>query len=345
MRAVVYAGPRRVEVRDVAPPGPPKDGEALVRVSTSGICGTDLHLISGDVPDVDVGSVLGHEFVGEVIAVGEGVRRHAIGDVVMASDFTACGHCRQCRRADHWHCPQRAFFGSGRAFGPATAGGQAEQVLVPNADTTLERLPPGCSAEAGVLIGDNLATAWAALARSRLVAGERVVVIGGGAVGQLTSLCALALGAGRVIVVEPNERRRSLVAAQGGIPITPEEAAGLVSDLTDGDGADVVVDAVGGSHILDSAAALVRPGGRVASVGVPGAEQWSMPVARSFRRELSLSFVIGNSIPIRLQLIDMILGGALDPTIVVDSRVSLDAAPDAYQRLLAQQHLKTIIEL
>ena len=113
MRAVVYRGPGRVAIEQVADPSIIESTDAIVRVTLAGICGTDLHAIKGDFPGVEPGTVLGHEFVGEVIEIGQAVRRIRRGDEVMASDFTACGQCRWCDRQEHWHCGVRAFFGTG----------------------------------------------------------------------------------------------------------------------------------------------------------------------------------------------------------------------------------------
>ena len=203
MRAVVFEAPGVTSVREVPGPELVHAEDALIRVTLAGICGTDLHVVAGHFKGVAPGMVIGHEFVGDVIAVGAGVSRIKVGDHVVASDFTACGACRWCARGDHWECPDRAFFGTGESFGPALSGAQAEIVRAPFADTTLARVPPGVSDEAAILVSDNLATGWAAIERARLEPGESVAVIGGGAVGQLASLAAQAAGAAGVVLVEP----------------------------------------------------------------------------------------------------------------------------------------------
>jgi alcohol dehydrogenase len=345
MRAVVFAGTDRVAVEHVADPPAPGPGEALVRVSLAGICGTDLHVIHGDFPGVSPGMVIGHEFVGRVEAIGTGVHRLAVGDTVMTSDFTACGRCRWCDRRSHWHCEQRAFFGTGTYFGPALAGAQAERVLVPHADTTLAPLPSNFPPEAAILIGDNLATAWSALERARFQPGECVAVVGGGPIGQLTAHCALAAGAGAVVLVEPNAARRSLAERAGALTASPDDAPRLLRALTHGDGADVVIEAVGLNATLDSSLGLVRNAGRVVSAGAHASEHWQFPVAAGFRNEATVSFVIGDPIRTRDQLARMVIGGAIDPSFVIDSRVSLDDAPAAYDALRAQTRMKVLIDL
>jgi alcohol dehydrogenase len=343
MRAVVYEAPGKVALADVPRPTIVDSTDAMVRVTHAGICGTDLHAVRGDFPGMVPGAIVGHEFVGEVVEVGRAVQRIHLGDAVMSSDFTACGRCRWCDRAEHWQCGERAFFGTGTAFGPFLAGAQAEYVRVPHADRTLGLLPAGCSPEAALLMGDNLATGWVAVERAGLEAGERVVVIGGGAVGQLTALAAQTAGAGLVVVVEPHEGRRAFARSQGSLAAHPDEALALVHKLTDGDGADVVVEAVGGNAPLDLAMALVRARGRVVSVGAHASETWGFAVGRAFREELSLSFAIGDGIRLRRKLTGLVTAGAIDPTVVIDARGRLEDAPALYGLLTTQQRLKAVI--
>jgi len=344
MRAIVYQGPEIVAPRDVPPPQLEHPGDALVRVDLAGICGTDLHVIAGDFSGIQPGAIIGHEFVGEVIAIGSAVGRFKIGNRVMSSDFTACGHCRWCDRGDHWECQERAFFGTGTCFGPALHGAQAEIVRVPHADTTLGLMPKGCSDEAAILLGDNLATGWAAVERGLLSPGEIVAVIGGGSVGQLASLSAQAAGAGAVVVIEPSETRRAFARANGSLAASPEEARSLVDRLTDGDGVDLVVEAVGAAATLTAGFELVRKRGRIISVGAHAGESWPFPLARSFANELTLGFAIGDSIRLRPRLLSLITTGALDPTVVVDRRVGFAGAAQAYADLKAQKIMKAVID-
>src|SRR5271163_959837 len=280
MRAIVFEKTGTVALRDAQAPRLIEPDDALVRVTLAGICGTDLHVVAGDFKGLEPGAIIGHEFVGDAIAVGAGVRRIAVGDHVTASDFTACGHCRWCARGDHSECAHRGFFGTGESFGPPLSGAQAEIVRVPNAETTLAKLPRGCSDEAAILISDNLATGWAAIERARLEAGESVAVVGGGAVGQLASLCAQVAGASAVVVIEPNEQRRNFARTHGALAAPPGEALKLIGKLTEGDGVDIVIEAVGSPATLTRAFDLVRRRGRVVSVGAHAAEQWPLPLAR-----------------------------------------------------------------
>jgi alcohol dehydrogenase len=344
MRAIVFEGPGIVALRDAPTPELLNPMDALVRVTLAGICGTDLHVVAGHFKGVTPGAVVGHEFVGDVIAVGAGVSQIKIGDHVVASDFTACGTCRWCARGDHWECAERAFFGTGESFGPALSGGQAEVVRAPFADTTLARIPKDVSDEAAILVSDNLATGWAAFERARLEPGESVAIIGGGAVGQLASLVAQACGASAVVVIEPDETRRRFARANGALPADPREARALIDRLTDGDGADVVVEAVGAPATLASAFDLVRKRGRIVSVGAHATEQWPMPLARCFADEITVSFAIGDAIRLRPRLFALIRSGVLDPAVVVEKRLTMEQVPDGYRQLKEQRILKAVVD-
>jgi alcohol dehydrogenase len=344
MNAIVFDAKNRVRVQMVPQPELIEPTDALVRVTLCGICGTDLHLVGGDFAGIADGTVVGHEFVGEVVDVGAAVRTVRAGDRVCASDFCACGLCRWCARGEHWECAERRFFGSGRAFGPDLRGAQTEFVRVPFADVTLAVVPPQCSDESAILVCDNLPTGWAAVDLGQLAAGETVAVIGGGPIGQLAALCAQTVGAAAVVVVEPNERRRNFAAERGSIAVEPDAAASFVKDITGGDGADLVIEAAGSVATLDAAFSLVRNRGRIVSVAAHATPAWSFPLARAFTAEISLRFAIGDAIRYRRKLFTLIASGILDVDAVISERVSFSNAPQAYERMAKQQTLKAVID-
>jgi alcohol dehydrogenase len=345
MRAVVYEGEGRVAIRDVPEPRIEAPTDALVRVSMAGICGTDLHAIAGHFHGMRAGDVVGHEFTGGIIKVGEAVTKLAVGDHVMSSDFCSCGKCPDCGRGDNWQCPDRRFFGTGEAFGPRLSGAQAEIVRVPFADSTLAKIPKGCSDAAAILIGDNLATGWAAVERGELKPGDIVAVQGGGAVGQLASLSAQAAGAGAVILIEPSAARRDLARRNGAVAVHPDVAQQTIHALSGGEGADLVIEAVGAAPVFTAAFGLVRRRGRIISVGAHANAEWPVPLADCFTRELTIGFAIGDSIRLRERLLRMIVCGTLDPTVVIDRRIRLNDVPAAYDALRRQENIKTLVEL
>jgi alcohol dehydrogenase len=341
VKAVLVTGPGQVTVASVPDPVIADPGDAIVRVRRAAVCGTDLHVTGAAVDRF----IPGHEFAGEVTEAGPAVTSVGPGDLVAGADYTACGTCWWCRRGDHWHCAQRRFFGTGAAFGPALEGAQAELVRVPHADVVLRPVPAGISLDAAAFLGDTLATGYAAVQRAAFRPGDTLAVLGGGPVGQLMSLVAQACSAGAVLVVEPVAARRELAAASGALTAEPEAARALVNQLTDGRGADAVLDAVGGELGLDSALGLVRSGGTVVSAGLHPETTWSLPAERAFARELTVRFAIGDFMRDAGPLLALLRSGVVDPLPVVSERIGLDDVPGAYQRMRERTTLKPLIVL
>jgi alcohol dehydrogenase len=345
MQAVVWDGPDRVSLCAVPDPGPTRDTDAVVAVRLAAVCGTDLHVAAGHTPGMRPGTVLGHEFVGTVVAAGAGVRRVAVGTQVMGSDFTACGVCWWCERGEHWHCTHRQFFGTGGVFGPELAGAQAQFVRVPFADTVLAPLPAGVDDADALLAGDNLATGWIAWERGNTRPGDVVAVIGGGPVGQLAALCAQTIGVAVVVVSDPVAARRDLARAHGAVGAHPDELRALLDELTAGRGADVVVEAVGTPVGLELALRAVRRAGVVVSVGAHTEQTWLLPLAAAFAGEITLTFAIGDPIRARRTLLPLLSAGVLDPTFVVADTVPLGEAPSAYARMRERSAMKILLDV
>lgn len=345
MQAVVWDGPDRVALATVPDPVPRHESDAVVAVRLAGVCGTDLHLVSGHAPGMRPGTVLGHEFVGTVVAAGAAVRRVVVGTQVIGSDFTACGSCWWCDRGEHWSCTHRQFLGSGAVFGPELSGAQAQFVRVPFADTVLAALPEGVGSAAALLVGDNLATGWIAVERGEVRPGEVVAVLGAGPVGQLASLCAQTVGAAAVVVSDPVAARRRLAESQGAVGAHPEALRAVLDELTEGRGADVVIEAIGAPVGLDLALRAVRRRGRVVSVGAHTEDAWSLPLAACFADEITLRFAIGDPIRARRTLLPLLATRVLDPTFVVSDTLPLVAAAAAYSRMRAREAMKILLEI
>jgi alcohol dehydrogenase len=343
MRAVCFAGDGRVEVRSVRDPHVESPTDAVVRVEVAGVCGTDLHLLHDGDDRLPAGTVLGHEFVGEVTEVGAAVTTLGVGDRVVGSDIVACGLCWWCRRGDHWECRERRFFGSGAVFGPALDGAQAEAVRVPFADVSLAALPDAIPADRAVFLADVLPTGYAAARRAGVGPGDVVVVVGGGPVGQMASLAAQTCGAAAVVVSEPIPGRRAVADRLGGIGAPPDDIERLVGELTEGRGADVVIDAVGGDAPLRAAFAAARRRGTIVSVGVPRGPEFALPVDAAFRDELTLGFVIGDPIRHRDELLALVGTDLIDPSPVVTDVVPLQQAGEAYRRAEDGSSMKLLL--
>ncbi|HEX3614211.1 MAG TPA: alcohol dehydrogenase catalytic domain-containing protein [Sporichthyaceae bacterium] len=343
MRAIVFQAPGQVALTTVPDPVLLADTDALVQVRAAGICGTDLHVTGGHVTGMGPGTVLGHEFVGTVVAAGSALRRVGVGTEVGSGDFTACGVCWWCDRGSHWHCPHRQFFGTGTVFGPELPGAQAEFVRVPFADTVLSPLPHGVSDAAALLVGDNLATGWIACQDGGVRPADVVAVIGGGPVGQLVSLCAQVIGAAAVVVADPVGERRELARSNGAIGADPAELNIVLDELTDGRGADVVIEAVGIPVGLESALDAVRKGGTVVSVGAHAEPEWPLPLAAAFADEITLRFSIGDSIRARRSLLPLLAAGVLDPDFVFSHELTISQAVEGYSLMRDRAATKALL--
>jgi threonine dehydrogenase-like Zn-dependent dehydrogenase len=200
MRAVTFQAPGEVRVDDVPEPHLSSADEAIVQVEASGVCGSDLHIYHGRVA-VEPGFVLGHEYVGTVTAVGDGVGTVAVGDRVLGTYSTACGECFFCRRGDFHKCDNGRVFGHGATLG-SLRGAQAEQLLVPHADLTLRKVPQGMSDEVALFAGDVMGTGYHAVVECDVEPGAVVAVLGLGPVGLCAVQAALSEGAGSVVAVD-----------------------------------------------------------------------------------------------------------------------------------------------
>jgi alcohol dehydrogenase len=270
MRAVVYHGPGQKAWEEVPEPAIIDDGDAIVRVDTVTICGTDLHILKGDVPTVTDGRVLGHEAVGTVERVGVGVRTVQPGDRLLVSCITACGRCHYCRRGRYGQC----LGGGGWILGNTVNGTQAERVRVPFADTSTHPIPSGVSDEQVLMLADILPTGYEVGALNGCVSpGDVVAVVGAGPIGLSAIVAARLFSPATIVAIDLVEGRLDL-AKQFGADVTinngREDARDRILDLTDGFGADVAIEAVGLPGTFELCTRLIRPVGRVANVGVHG---------------------------------------------------------------------------
>lgn len=330
MKAVTLRSPRQIELAGAPWPEVQAPRDAVVRVTMTAICGTDLHPYRGEIPGFRPDTVMGHEFVGVVESVGDEVPPAlAPGTRVVASDLIACGRCWWCRLGHHYQCPDVSLFGYGEVVGSYVPGGQAEAVRVPFADTVLAPLPPDLDDEAALFVGDILATGWTAAVDGGVTDGDLVAVVGCGPVGLCAAMAATARGAATVVGVDPQPARRRAAIALGVVAVAPTDAAAVVRDLSEGRGADVVIEAVGTPAALWGALDLSRARGAVVAVGAHHAP-YELDTADAFARELTLRFAVGDPIRYAPDLLDLVRAGDLDATRVVSHRLSLDDAPAAY---------------
>lgn len=270
MKALVYGGPGKRSWDEVPEPQLKEPTDAIVRVDAVTICGTDLHILKGDVPTVEQGRILGHEAVGTIIEVGEAVGGVRPADRVLVSCISACGRCRFCRKSSYGQC----VGGGGWILGHRVDGTQAEFLRVPFADTSTYRLPDGVSDETALMLADILPTSYeVGVLNGKVGPGDTVVVVGAGPIGLAAITTARFFSPSHIIAVDPAESRREAARTFGAdlVAANDGEAAAVVSTATGGLGADVTIEAVGIPETFELCARLVRPGGHVANVGVHGA--------------------------------------------------------------------------
>lgn len=275
MKALVYHGPNQKAWEEVPNPQLVKATDVIVRMDATTICGTDLHILKGDVPAVTPGRILGHEGVGTVTEVGDSVANVAVGDRVIISCISACGSCSYCHRGLYSHClADEGASGIGWVFGHLIDGTQAEYVRVPFADNSLYKVPEGVSDEAAAMLSDILPTGFEIGVRyGDVQPGDVVAVIGAGPVGLAAIMTAGLYGAARVIALDLDENRRNVALSFGAtdaVDSGAEDWLDQVTALTDGLGVDVAIEAVGVPATFDACTRIVRPGGSVANVGVHG---------------------------------------------------------------------------
>ncbi|MFG2959035.1 zinc-dependent alcohol dehydrogenase family protein [Streptomyces sp. NPDC048291] len=269
MKAFVFHGPGQSAWEEVPDPAVKEPTDAVVRVDAVTICGTDLHILKGDVPEVPPGTVLGHEAVGEIVEAGGDVRSVRPGDRVLVSCITSCGRCRFCRERMYGQCRG----GGGWILGHLIDGTQAEYVRVPHADLSVHALPGTLANRDAVLLADIFPTAYeVGVLNGHVRPGDTVAVVGAGPVGLAAIATARLFSPERIIAVDLAPARLEAAHRFGADAVADvhEAPAQLVADLTDGLGADVVIEAVGAPESFELCTRMVRPGGRVANVGVHG---------------------------------------------------------------------------
>ena len=331
MRALVYHGPGQRSLDDVPDPKVEADGDVIVRIDTTTICGTDLHILKGDVPAVTPGRVLGHEAVGTVVEAGIGVHAFREGDRMLVSCITSCGQCVYCRKGQYGQCQG----GGGWIFGHLVDGLQAEYARVPFADTSAHLLPPEVSDEQAIYLADILPTGYEVGVRNGGVSpGDTVVVVGAGPIGLSVILGSRLFSPAQIVVVEPAEARRAKALEFGAdLAVSPDAAADTVMGLTQGLGADVVVEAVGLPATFELCTELVRPGGRVANVGVHG-EPATLHLEKLWIKDVTITTGLVDTVTTPT-LLNLIRAGKLDPSVFTTHRFGLDEAMLAYDTFAA----------
>jgi len=335
MKATLTYGIKDVRVENIPDSTIVESTDVIVKVTAGGICGTDLHIYRGHF-QLDEGMGVGHEFVGRIEEVGKDVKKLKKGDKVVAPFWVSCGKCYFCKKGLTTSCLNGGCFGLGSLLGDEP-GCQAEYVTVPHAEGTLVKVPDSLSDDSNdektLLLGDNISTGYHGAVCGGIKPKDTVVILGDGAVGLFATFSATLFEPSRVITIGHHDYRLN-IAKQYGADITinsnNRDIEKEIKDLTNGIGADVVIECVGTSECLQQCIQLVRPGGTVSFVGL-FFEPFPLNITDFFLRNLTLR---GGVAPARTyipQLMPLVEQGKLDPTLVISHRIPLDEVPKGYE--------------
>jgi alcohol dehydrogenase len=344
MKALVYQGPGRKALEERPVPDIVDPGDAVVKLVKTTICGTDLHILKGDVPTCEAGRILGHEGTGIVEKVGAGVTAFRRGDRVLISCITACGRCEYCRRGMYSHCTT-----GGWILGHLVDGTQAEYVRIPHADTSLYPIPDGADEEALVMLSDILPTGFeCGVLNGKVAPGSSVAIVGAGPVGLAALLTAQFYSPAEIIMIDLDDNRLGVArqfGATAAVNASDGNAAESVMKMTGGRGVDTAIEAVGIPATFVMCQDIVTPGGTIANAGVHG-----VPV------DLHLERLWSHNITITTRLVDTVTTPMLlktvqarkiDPAKLITHRFKLEKILDAYETFgnaAATGALKVIIE-
>ena len=344
MKALVYRGPGKKAWADKDKPAVLKPTDAVVRDTHTTICGTDLHILKGDVPTCEPGRILGHEGVGIVEEVGTAVGAFKPGDHVLISCITSCARCEYCRRGMYSHCVE-----GGWILGNRIDGTQAEFVRIPHADNSLHAIPPGADEDALVMLSDILPTGYeCGVLNGKVAPGSSVAIVGAGPIGLATLLTAQFYAPARIIMIDLDDNRLA-VARKFGATDTfnsgRDPVVSLVRELTDGKGVDTAIEAVGIPATFAVCEELVAPGGVIANVGVHGAKV-DLHLEDLWSRNITITTRLVDTVSTPM-LLKTVEAKRLRPEQLVTHRFALSDMLEAYETFAraADTHaLKVVID-
>ena len=343
MKALVYRGPGKKVLEERPIPEIKAATDAIVKIVKTTICGTDLHILKGDVPSCSPGRILGHEGVGVVEKTGPGVTTFHSGDSVLISCISACGKCEYCRRSMYSHCAT-----GGWILGNEIDGTQAEYVRIPHADTSLYRIPEGADEEALVMLSDILPTGFeCGVLNGKVQPGNTVAIVGAGPIGLAALLTAQFYSPAEIIVIDFNDHRLQAAKRLGAtatINADNGKASETVMKMTGGRGVDTAIEAVGVPASFRTCEDIVAPGGTIANVGVHGVKV-DLHLERLWSRNITITTRLVDTVTMPM-LLKTVQAGKIDPKLLITHRVKLACILDAYdtfERAASTQALKVII--
>jgi alcohol dehydrogenase len=344
MRALVYQGPGKKALEQRPKPEIAASTDAIVRITKTTICGTDLHILKGDLPSCEPGRILGHEGVGIVDAVGAAVTAFKPGDRVLISCVSACGKCLYCRKQMFSHCTT-----GGWILGNTIDGTQAEFVRIPHADTSLYPIPPGADEEALVMLSDILPTGFeCGVLNGRVQPGNSIAIVGAGPIGLAALLTAQFYSPGEIIMIDLDDNRLDVAKRFGATSTVNSgdgKAVAAVMTLTGQRGVDTAIEAVGIPATFELCERIVAPGGTIANIGVHG-KPVSLHLETLWDRNITITTRLVDTASTPM-LLNILRSHKIDPKLLITHRFTLDHILDAYETFghAANTHaLKVIIE-
>jgi alcohol dehydrogenase len=345
MKALVYIGPGQKALEDRPMPRIAAATDAIVKITRTTICGTDLHILKGDVATCAPGRILGHEGVGIVEEAGAGVTTFAKGDSVLISCISSCSKCEYCRRGMYSHCTT-----GGWILGNTIDGTQAEFVRIPHADTSLYRIPAGADEEALVMLSDILPTGFeCGVLNGRVKPGDTVAIVGAGPIGLATLLTAQFYSPAEIILIDTDDNRLKVALQFGATSVvnaTDGKAAAAVLALTGGRGVDAAIEAVGIPATFVLCEDIVAPGGTIANIGVHGTKA-DLHLERLWSQNIAITTRLVDTVSTPM-LLKTVQAGKIDPKRLITHRFEMNdivAAYDTFGRAASERALKVIVQL
>ena len=344
MKAHVYLGPGKHSLEEKNKPSLIMATDAIIKITKTTICGTDLHILKGDVPSVEVGRILGHEGVGIVDQVGASVSNYKVGDHVLISCITSCGKCSNCKKGMYSHCEN----GGGWILGNTIDGTQAEFVRIPFADNSLYPIPAGADEEALVMLSDILPTGFeCGVLNGQIKPGDTVAIIGGGPIGLATLLTAQFYSPSEIIMVDVDDNRLELAKTFGATSVINNKdgkAVQKIMELTNNKGVDVAIEAVGVPESFDVCQLIVAAGGHIANIGVHG-KPVQLNIDKLWSHNITLTTRLVDTVTTPM-LFKTVMSGKLLPKKLITHHFTMQNVMQAYATFgnaMKEHALKVII--
>ena len=328
MHALVYHGPGQKAWEEKPVPAVIKSTDAIVKILKTTICGTDLHIMKGDVPEVTDGRIIGHEGVGIIEEIGSGVTNFKKGDHVLISCITSCGKCDYCKKGMYSHCED-----GGWILGHLIDGTQAEYVRIPHADNSLYHIPAGADEEALVMLSDILPTGFeCGVLNGRVKPGDIVAIVGSGPIGLAALLTAQFYSPAEIIMIDPDQNRLEVAKTFGATQLINnsfENVAERIKALTNGRGVDTAIEAVGIPQTFELCTAIIGPGGTVANIGVHG-KSATLHLETLWAQNITITTRLVDTVTTPM-LLKTVQSEKLNPNQLITHHFRLDQVMDAYE--------------